>query len=204
MADPLGRTGLRLAVLAALRTAVVAPTIQSPGDWSTPPAILPAVLVRPGGEIKDGIGPNGETQFNSTASIEIRAIVSGSTGEAALDAVEALCADVEDIVFKDYALRRLVQDFRRVETITEVKAEGRVHFGAISMAVHCQFYEAFDPDVTATVERMVVTLDLQNVADPNGTYPDPPFPEAVKPAPRTSGPDGLAEGLIDIEFPPEE
>ncbi|OTP79489.1 hypothetical protein [Caballeronia sordidicola] len=200
MVEPLGRTGLRLAVLAALRVAPVAPTIQSPGDWSTPPAKLPAILVRPGGEVKDSKGPNGETQFDTTAAIEIRVIVSGATGEAALDAVEALGATVEDVVFKDYSLRRLVQNFRRVDTITEIKADGKVHFGAISMAIHCQFFEAFDPDVTATLQQVTVTADLTNVADPTGTYVDPLFPDAATPAPRTSGPDGRAEGGIDVDL----
>ena len=201
MVDPLGRSGLRIAVLAALRAAAVAPTIQSPGDWSTPPAKLPAVLVRPGGEVKESKGPNGPTKFDSTAAIEIRAIVRGITGESALDAVEALGAVIEDIVFKDYALRRLVQDFRRVDTITEIKSEGKEHFAAISMAVRCTFFEEFDPDVTATLQRMTVTADLTNVADPSGTYVDPLFPNAATPAPRTSGPDGRAEGGIDVVLP---
>ncbi|MDR5813320.1 hypothetical protein QCE62_06905 [Caballeronia sp. LZ033] len=201
MVDPLGRAGLRLAVIAALQARQVAPTLQSPGDWSTPPAKLPAVLVRPGGERKDGTGPNGETQFNSTATIEIRAIEKGATGEAALAAVELLGAKVEDAIFRDIPLRKLVQQFIRVESITEVKADGKEHFAAISMAISCEIFEAFDPDVTASLQRIHLTADLTNVADLIGTYPDPPFPDAIAPVPRTSGPDGRAEGEVDIQFP---
>lgn len=199
MADPTGRSGLRLAVLAALQAANVAPTIQSPGDWSLPPAKLPAVQVRPGTERKMPVSVNGETQFNSTATIEVKATVSGATGTEALLALEALDALVEGAVLKDIALRRIVQKFT-VESVAEIKSDGKVHFASTSTAFHLEFFDVFDPDVTQTLDRMTLTADLRNVFDPTGTYPNPPFPDAVTPAPRTSGPDGRAEGGFDVDL----
>lgn len=201
MADPTGRSAMRKLVVAAFQAAAAAPTIQSPGDWSTPPAKLPAILVRCGDDQKVSTGANGETQFNTDFAIEIRGVVSGATAEAAQDALEDLAATIEDVVLRDIGIRSMTQDFPVVATATEIKADGRLHFGAVHVAVHFQIYEAFDPDVTTSLERLTLTADLRNVYDPNGTYPAPPFPDAVQPAPRTSGPDGRAEGGFDIELP---
>ncbi|AIP29843.1 hypothetical protein DR64_738 [Paraburkholderia xenovorans LB400] len=201
VADPTGRSTMRKMVVAAFQAAAAAPTIQSPGDWSTPPAKLPAILVRCGDDQKISNGNIGETQFNTDLVIEIRGIVSGPSGEAAQDALEDLGATIEDILLRNVAIRAQTQDFPMIATVTEIKSEGRLHFGAVSMAVHFQIYEAFDPDVETTLERMTVTADLRNVFDASGTYPNPPFPDAVQPAPRTSGPDGRAEGGFDIELP---
>ncbi|WP_454825903.1 hypothetical protein [Paraburkholderia xenovorans] len=188
-------------VVAAFQAAAAAPTIQSPGDWSTPPAKLPAILVRCGDDQKISNGNIGETQFNTDLVIEIRGIVSGPTAEAAQDALEDLGATIEDVLLRNIAIRAQTQDFPTIATATEINANGRIHFGAVSMAVHFQIYEAFDPDVETTLERMTVTADLRNVFDASGTYPNPPFPDAVQPAPRTSGPDGRAEGGFDVELP---
>jgi hypothetical protein len=192
---------MRKLVVAALRAATVAPTIQSPGDWSVPPAKLPAILVRCGDDQKTSTGPNGETQFNTDFVIEIRGLVSGPTAEAAQDALEDLGAAIEDVVLRHVGIRSVTQDFPVIATTTEIKADGQVHFGAVSIAVHFQIYEAFDPDVTTSLQELSLTADLRNVFDPSGTYPNPPFPDAVQPAPRTSGPDGRAEGGFDIELP---
>lgn len=201
MADPTGRSAIRKLVVAALQAAAAAPSIQSPGDWSVPPAKLPAILVRCGDDQKTSTGPNGETQFNTDFVIEIRGIVSASTAEAAQDALEDLGATIEDVILRNIGIREAAQDFPVIATATEIKADGRVHFGAVSIAMHFQIYEAFDPDVTTSLQEVSLTADLANVFDPSGTYPNPPFPDAIEPAPRTSGPDGRAEGGFDIELP---
>jgi hypothetical protein len=203
MASQTGRAEMRKMVVCALQDAQAAPTIQSPGDWSMPPAKLPAILVRCGDEQKLSTGANGETQFNTDLVIEVRGIVSGPTPETAQDALDELGATIEDVLLRNVAIRAKTQDFPTIATATEIKPDGRVHFGAVSIAVHFQIYEAFDPDVETTLERMTVTADLRNVFDANGTYPNPPFPDAVQPAPRTSGPDGRAEAGFDIQFPEE-
>ncbi|MBR7929394.1 hypothetical protein [Burkholderia ambifaria] len=201
MAEPTGRSAMRKLVVSALQAAAAAPTIQSPGDWTVPPVKLPAILVRCGDEQKTSMGTNGETQFNTDFAIEIRGVVSGTTSEAAQDALEELGATIEDVLLRNVGIRAVTQDFPVIASATEIKADGRVHFGAISIAMHFQIYEAFDPVVTTDLQELSLTADLRNVYDPNGTYPNPPFPDAVQPAPRTSGPDGRAEGGFDIEFP---
>ncbi|MBW9102949.1 hypothetical protein [Paraburkholderia phenoliruptrix] len=201
MASPTGRSAMRKLVVAALQATATAPTIQSPGDWSVPPAKLPAILVRCGDEQKTSLGPVGETEFNTDFVIEIRGIVSGATAEAAQDALEDLGATIEDVVLRNIGIRKVTQDFPRITSATEIKSDGQLHFGAVSIAMHFQIFEAFDPDVTTSLQEMSLTADLRNVYDPNGTYPNPPFPDSVQPAPRTSGPDGRAEGGFDIELP---
>jgi hypothetical protein len=108
---------------------------------------------------------------------------------------------IEDVLLRHVGIRSATQDFPVIATTTEIKADGQMHFGAVSIAVHFQIYEAFDPDVTTSLQELSLTADLRNVYDPSGTYPNPPFPDAVQPAPRTSGPDGRAEGGFDIELP---
>ncbi len=191
---------MRQLVVAALQAAAAAPTIQSPGDWSVPPSKLPAILVRNGAERKASLGTNGQTQFNTDFVIEIRGIVSGSTAEVAQDALDTLGATIEDILLRDVGIRGETQDFPAIDTTTEYSSDGRVHFAAVSIALHFQIYEAFEPDVNNTLERMQLTVDLASPFDPNGTYPDPPFPDAIPPAPRSTGPDGRAEGVIDLDF----
>ncbi len=57
------------------------------------------------------------------------------------------------------------------------------------------------PPATVDVTTLTVDTDLTNIFDPTGTYPNPPFPSAVTPEPRTSGPDGRAEGGLSFTLP---
>ena len=57
-----------------------------------------------------------------------------------------------------------------------------------------------DP-VPSAFQEAQIHLDTTTPFDASGTYPNPPFPDAVQPAPRTSGPDGRAEGGLDIQLP---
>jgi hypothetical protein len=85
-------------------------------------------------------------------------------------------------------------------TETDVSADGATHVGTMSIALGVEMFETFYPDVNAQLAEIDLTADLVNVADPNGTYPDSPFPDAVTPAPRTAGPDGRAEGFVKVNF----
>ena len=88
-----------------------------------------------------------------------------------------------------------------MRTQTAVQADGETHIGGLQIELGVTMYETFYPDVTAVLEEIDLTADLVNVADPTGTYPNPPFPDAVVPAPRTAGPDGRAEGFVKATFP---
>jgi hypothetical protein len=50
------------------------------------------------------------------------------------------------------------------------------------------------------LQHISITNDLTNVFDATGIYDNPPFPDAVNAAPRTAGPDGRAEGGLDIDL----
>ncbi|GJH14970.1 hypothetical protein CBA19CS22_00530 [Caballeronia novacaledonica] len=176
-------------------------TVYSPGDWNVPAPKLPAIKLRQAKERKQSAGRNGQTSFTTVAAFEIKAEVSAASGPAALSAVETLGAQIEEAIFKSIPLRQIVQDFSFCDTETDVNAEGAPHVGGISILLGIEFFETFAPDINTQLLAMNLTADLTNVADPNGTYPNPPFPDAVTPAPRTQGPDGRAEGQVNVQFP---
>ncbi|CAN7421455.1 hypothetical protein [Paraburkholderia hospita] len=198
MSDPTARADFRVALLSVL--GAVSAHLYSPGDWNVVAGKLPAIKVRYGGEEKRSLGNNGQTAFDTTSIFEIRVEVSAASGPAALLALEGLQADIEAAVFKSVPLRNLAQDFPFVRTQTDVSAEGETHIGGMLISLGVQMYETFYPDVTAQLAEIDLTADMVNVYDPTGTYANPPFPDAVKPAPRTEGPDGRAEGFVKATF----
>ncbi|WP_241300481.1 hypothetical protein [Burkholderia stabilis] len=200
MSDPTARASFRAALLSVL-SMMQGVHLYSPGDWNVTAVKLPAIKVRYGGEEKRSLGNSGQTAFDTTSVFEIRVEVSAVSGPAALLALEGLQADIEASIFKSGPLRKLAQDFPFMRTQTDVSAEGETHIGGILISLGVQMYETFYPDVTAQLSEIDLTADLVNVADPTGTYPNPPFPDAVKPAPRTEGPDGRAEGFVKATFP---
>ncbi|KDR25463.1 hypothetical protein BG60_28250 [Caballeronia zhejiangensis] len=200
MPDQTGRAQLRGVLLSILQT-IPGVTVYSPGDWNVAAPKLPAIKLRPAKERKQSNGRNGPTAFTTIAAFEIKAEVSAASGPAALLALETLGAEIEEAVFKSIPLRRIVQDFSFCDTETEVTADGSTHVGGLSVLLGVEFVETFYPDINTQLLAMDVTADLTNVADPNGTYPNPPFPDAVTPAPRTQGPDGRAEGEVNVQFP---
>lgn len=205
---PTARQELRQAVIAALEVAQLGATIISPGDWVTPSESLPAILVRAARGAKEPT-TKGVPAFNTTVTIELESRAQGTTGDAAQTAIEALDALIEAALFTNNALLSMVQMFT-VDAETEVEARARMHFGATKWQIRCEVFEEFDPitdapqavqPVAVPLQGMDIHLDLRYPFDPNGTYPDPPFPAAVLPAPRTSGPDGRDEVYLSIDLP---
>jgi len=198
MSDQTARAEFRVALLSAL--GMVSAHLYSPGDWNVTATKLPAIKVRYGGEEKRSLGDNGQTAFNTTSIFEIRVEVSAASGPAALLALEGLQADIEAAIFKSVPIRELAQDFPFMRIQTDVSADGETHIGGMLISFGVQMYETFYPDVTAQLAEIDLTADMVNVYDPTGTYADPPFPDAVNPAPRTEGPDGRAEGFVKATF----
>ncbi|MGF6792769.1 hypothetical protein [Paraburkholderia sp. 35.1] len=215
----LGRRQLRLAAIGALANAALTDrgtpvTIQSPGDWSLPDGILPVIVVRTSGETKNSVN-RGMPEFTTGCTLEVKAAVLATTASAAQDAIEALWYSVEQALFTDWSLVRIVQQFASVDTALEIRADGSRHIAGIAAAIQCEFFEAFDPTAAAPTpgawpadpappapfESIDIHVDTGAPFDPSGTYPNPPFPDAVTPAPRTQGPDGRDEGYIDISLP---
>ena len=157
----------------------------------------------------------GMAEFTTTASVVVQGQISAATAEAAQDAIEDLAYQVENAILKGYWITSMIQQFSSVQTEIEVTADGRRQLAGFKMTLSAETFEAFDPTVAAPVgpawppadpviapfQEMQVHLDMVNPFDSNGTYPNPPFPGSVLPAPRTSGPDGRDEGALDIQLP---
>jgi hypothetical protein len=215
----LARRQVRVAAVAALQR-IAGLTVQSPGDWNTPPSKLPAALVRTPSERKDGAAKS-QPNFTTTVTLEIDLRVQGSTAEAAQDALEALGYTVEETLLRDYSLNAMIQQFSGVDVDAEITAEGGVHFGGARMRIACETLETFgvgdpvadgtvtpgpwpvSPPATVDLTSVGVHLDMLDPFDPTGTYtPSPDAPAYTPtPAPRTVGPDGRDEAALDINLP---
>jgi hypothetical protein len=208
------RRQLRLAVLGALRSSISGTTIVSPGDWPTPIEKLPALLVNAPNENKQSIN-KGMPEFTTTVSVVIQGQVTAANADQAQDAIEDLAYRVENAVLMGYWTTRMVQQFSSIQTEVECTADGGRQLAGFRMTLAAEMFEAFDPtreispetpwppaDPTiAPFTEARIHLDTASPFDSTGTYPDPPFPAAVQPAPRDSGPDGRDEGGLDIQLP---
>lgn len=198
----LARRQIRLAVVDSLKRGMPNVTIESPGNISTPPERLPAILVRNGSERKTSITKS-MPEFTTTLGIEIEARVKGGTPAAAQDAIEELGNLIEWTLFTDYELIRIINQIASVDTSTEVSSEGKEHFAGIRMSLAFEVPEMFDPTSVREYPALTaagVHVDTAAPYDANGTYASPAFPDSVLPAPRTSGPDGRDEGYVEINL----
>lgn len=204
MADSpmLARRLIRLAALDALKsdTDLAGVNIESPGDWTTPPSKLPAILMRSPSDRKESIAKT-SPEFTTNVIIEIEARDDAKNPEEAQDNIEDLCFKIEQALLTNYGLIRLINQVASVDTKTEISADGKIHFGAAMMIFTFELPEMFEP-VTQfqTLDNVQLHADMQSPFDPSGTYTNPPFPSSVTPAPRTSGPDGRDEGALNIDL----
>ena len=196
------RRQIRLLTVAAVQT-LTGVTVLSPGDWETPPKNLPEIKVRAPSDRKVSAAKSAPN-FTTTVTVEILARVSGVTDVAALDAIEALGAQIEDAVFGMSSLIAVIQQVASVSTQTLVTADGASHIGAALMSVDFEVFEAFDPSSIAglpTLQQILVNVDTVHPFDAAGTYTSLPFPASVTAAPRTAGPDGRNEATLQITLP---
>lgn len=218
LAQPmLARRMLRLAVLGALqplKANASVTAILSPGVLPVPREKLPALLVDVPSDQKQPAG-KGMSNFTTAATITVQGQVSKPTPEEALDALEALAFAVENAVLMDYWVTRTIQRFTSVLTESEVTPDAGAHLAVFRMTLVGEMFETFDPTqmpqlqtpwppaapVIKPLTSMGIHLDTVSPFDANATYPAPPFPDSVLPAPRTSGPDGRDEGALDIQLP---
>nr|GAT43698.1 predicted protein [Mycena chlorophos] len=203
------------AQLVAKNTAGEFPTaagasVFSPRDWASFNGQYPAIFVLSKSEDRASLGPNGAQQFTTTTEIVITARVvakmlpNGAGALGAQLALEALKTEIDQVLVNNPVITPLIQQIAYVHTEISVNDNGTDHLAELEMHFGIEFYEGpedFYPVEGVPITDVNVTLDAINRFDPNGTYPDPPFPSSVEPAPRTSGPDGRAEGGIDITLP---
>jgi hypothetical protein len=184
--------------------------VFAPRDWPTSLGVMPIILVNSPSERKESLGRN-VPQFTVTTTIRVvgRLTAAASTGDAGAGALQAalgvLQRQIEVAVINSYDLTKLIQQFAFVEVQNKVTSDAEQHVGELTMDFGLEFYqgpEAFFPTASTPLQELRIYSDLVNVFDPTGTYPSPPFPGSVQPAPRTQGPDGRVEGGgLDITLP---
>lgn len=201
------RRQVRLAVLAALQGAKLGCTIDSPGDWETPSARLPSILMRCVGDRKSPTTA-GQITFTTTVLLEIEARLEANSAEMAQDQLEALSYAIECAVITNYDLNRIVQKWSAIDSVPEITAEAKRHIGGVMMTFMLEVFEVFDPvyqspvqPVVSDLQEMGIHNDMLGTFDPTGAYQSDVFPLAATLAPRTSGPDGRDEGALDIALP---
>lgn len=184
--------------------------VFSPLDRPTWEGNYPVIFLQTPAEDKESLGRNGAPQFTVTTTMRVIARVTAKqavndAGAAAAElALEQLQQQIEMALINYPPLMSLLQQFAWVRVQKQVSGDGALHIGELVMEIGMEFYqgpEDFYPIVGTPIEEVTIDIDLVNVYDTSGTYPNPPFPDAVQPAPRTSGPDGRAEAGAIFTFP---
>ena len=207
---------IRSLFVAALKGATDAgQSVFSPFDWPTSPSSYPLILVHARKERKVSLGPN-TPQFDVYTTVEILArtksgaLVGDAGSAAALAAAERLKLQIEvtlinnPAIWADPAGGQRIEQFTSVDSEINTNSEGDMPMAELSMTIEVKFYqgpEFFYPIPADPLQTVDIYVDTAQPFDPNGTYPNPPFPSAVTPAPRTSGPDGRNEGALTINLP---
>lgn len=164
-------------------------------------------------EDMESLGRNGGPQFTVTSTLAISARVqeknlprNGGAALVLLD-LETIQQQIKMALINYPPLMSRLQQYPFIRSEMHESGEGESDLGELVMQIGMEFYqgpEDFYPFTPDTLEQVNIAADLLNVFDRNGTYPDAPFPDAVTPAPRNSGPDGRAEGEQTFVFPPAE
>jgi len=202
---------LRLLAAAALKGATDAgQNVFVALDWPTWSGDYPILYLHTPAEDKESLGRQGGPQFTVTLTLQVSGRVQFANTEdqagvaLATAALESLQRQIELALINNPALMSQLQQFPFIRTEMKVDGEGDQNLGELVMSIGLEFYqgpEDFYPIPTGPLDRITVDVDLVNVFDPSATYPNPPFPGVVTPAPRTQGPDGRSEGGLDITLP---
>lgn len=209
-APSLARRAVRLAALQALKVLEAtgdAKVLNSPGVWAVQADPKPSVLLRVARSGKEPMSKS-TSNFTTVVLVEIETKLTAASAELAQEAIEKIDALVEQALLTNVAFVRASQQIT-IETETEVKADTRNHVAGTVMLLRCELVETFDPilDAPASLQPTAPLLegvdlhaDLAGNFDPHGIYGDVLFPNAVQPAPRSSGPDGRDEGGLQINL----
>jgi hypothetical protein len=202
---------LRLIAVAALKGATDAgDNVFAALDYPTWDGSYPILYLHTPAEDKESLGRQSGPQFTTTLTLQVSGRVQvanledqSGVAEATVK-LEALQRQIELALINNPALMSQLQQFPFIRTEMKTDGTGDQNLGEIVMSIGLEFYqgpEDFYPIPTDALEQITVDVDAVNVFDPSATYPDPLFPGAVVPAPRTEGPDGRSEGGLDITFP---
>ncbi len=217
------RRQMRIAVISALQKANLwlddePVTIESPGNWKiqqSPESVsMPCIFIRTSMENKSSIMQAGIPEFNTATSIDVMCAISSTTAEKAQEDIEQLWSQVENILLTDYSIVGSTQNVQSVDSKIEINSEGNVHIAVVSAVFTYVGFEFFDsqstppldktfpikPSPTVHLDNVDLHLDLINIVDKTGDYPESKFPTSTIPAPRTHGPDGRDEARADINL----
>jgi hypothetical protein len=177
-------------------------SVFSPGDWPTNSETMPAILVTAIHERKESM-TRAQPNFTTTASIMVDARLQANNEGDAQEKLDLISDQIEQAILTNYNLIQAVQQVAFVETTAKVNSENGTHIAQVVMIFGLEFFQSqedyYAPVAPTQVDEVAVHADLQNIYDPTGSYTGSLFPNSVIPAPRTSGPDGRDEGLIDIK-----
>ena len=219
-----------LAVEGLMGKTIAGSNVFSARTWPTWKGSYPILYLHSPVEDMASLGTNGGPQFTVTATlrvsarVEVKALPKNAGAAEAMVQLEIIQQQIKMALINFPPLMSRLQQFPFVRSEIHEDGTGETELAELVMDIGMEFYQGpedfyplegtsddpvFDPVAASVIQPIVpltefnVTADLINVADPTGTYPDPPFPGAVTPAPRTVGPDGRAEGGLTFEFPQE-
>jgi len=192
---------LRGLFIAALKGRTLAgQRVFAPRDWPVQAKEMPAILVDDQREQSESRGNAGFPAFHTIAFLVVDGRVEQDTEEKAKADLSTLRAQIKAAILTSHEIIVGVEQIVAIRTEARVSAETKKHVGELRMEFAVRYPEDFEPVITDTLEGIDVHADLAGPFDPTGIYPDPAFPEAVQPAPRTSGPDGRDEGGISVNL----
>lgn len=197
--------------------------------WATWDGSYPILYLHSPGEDMESLGNVSAPQFTVTATIRVSARVEvknlprNGGAAAALVQLEDIQQQIKMALINFPPLMKRLQQYPFVRSEIRDSGEGESELAELVMDIGMEFYqgpEDFYPlEVNTTpaptvdpaaeiaaiqpivpLQHMNITTDLTNVFDATGVYDNPPFPGAVTAAPRTAGPDGRAEGELDIDL----
>ncbi|MGO4416620.1 ABC transporter permease [Cupriavidus sp. KB_39] len=182
--------------------------VFAPRDWPTWSGEYTVLMLHAPSEEGTSLGRNAP-QFDVTATLQITGRMqvpaqdSDATASVLETKLEAMREQIKRALINSPQLMPLLQQFPFFRSRIVTDPSGEEHLGELSMEIGMEFYqgpEDFYPVVGEEVQQVNLHLDATNVYDSSGTYADPPFPQEVVPAPRTSGPDGRDEGTLQINL----
>ncbi len=202
---------LALAVDALKGATLAGDRVYSALDWPTTACQYPLIYCKTPTEEKESLGRNGPPSFNVTATLkveartEVGALPNGQSAALLEQQLALMGQQIQVALINNPALMDELQQVAFIRTEMSMTSSGHKELGDIEVAIGLEFFQSaedFFPLPSWDLDSVVIKADLLNVYDPSGTYLDPDFPDSATPAPRTTGPDGRAEGGLTITLNP--